>query len=79
MEVILISCLQDQASSRSSGDLLILLVPEGIIRDIRGLWAPSAMLAARAGCRAFRMQECREQGGPPGMVNGGLVAGTPLQ
>lgn len=50
VEVTLISRLQDQGSSRSSGDLLLLLVPEGN-REICGLWAPSEMPAARAGHR----------------------------
>lgn len=47
--VTLISGLQDQASAWSSGDLLLLLVPESI-RDqesIHGLGLPSAMLGTR--------------------------------
>lgn len=42
MEVALISGLQDHASAWSSGDLPLLLVPESI-KEIHGLWAPSAM------------------------------------
>lgn len=42
VEVILISGLQDHASAWSFGDLLLFLVPESI-REIHGLWAPSAM------------------------------------
>lgn len=48
------------------------------VRDVRGLWAPSATLAARAGCQALRARECRELAAPPRMENGGLVAGTAL-
>lgn len=44
--VTLISGLQDQASAWLSGDLLLLLVPESI-REIHGLWPPSAMLGTR--------------------------------
>lgn len=50
-------------------------VPEGI-REVCGLWAPSATCKQEQDLWA---QECRELAAPPRTGNGGLVAGTTLR
>jgi len=64
VEVTLISCLQDQASSWSAGDLLLLSVPE-VIREICGLWTPSVMLAGELAAvpSGHRNAKSRQPGG----------------
>lgn len=50
VEVTLISCLQDQGSSQSSGDLLLLSVPEGDLWPVGTIcdaWSQSRLPAPR--------------------------------
>lgn len=64
MEVTLISCLQDQASSRSSGDLLLLLAAEGYQGD---LWAVGTVSDA---CSESRLPDPPDTGMPRGGSTG---------